>query len=142
MVQSVMCAEESASPTVPVLVPVTEACIGLLEAFTRVGDGRCDQGRDHPVAAVLALAAAATVAGMRGYTAITGWVADVPAAIRHDLYARTGGRLRAGPASRATIWRVLTGADPEVSSAPWLSTTTSTTLSTSSDAGASIAATR
>ncbi|MFC0861905.1 hypothetical protein ACFHYQ_06315 [Sphaerimonospora cavernae] len=36
-------------------------------------DGRSDQGRDHPVTAVLALAAAATVAGMTGYRAITGW---------------------------------------------------------------------
>jgi predicted transposase YbfD/YdcC len=113
VVQSVMCAEESASSTVPVSVPVAVACTGLLALFTRVGDGRCDQGRDHPVAAVLALAAAATVAGMRGYTAITGWVADVPAAIRHDLYARTGGNTQAGPVSRATIWRVLTGADPQ-----------------------------
>ena len=37
---------------------------------------RVGQGRDHFVAAVLALAAAAVVAGMKGYTAITGWVAD------------------------------------------------------------------
>jgi hypothetical protein len=42
-----------------------------------VSDGRVRQGRDHPVTAVLALAAAAVVAGMKGYTAITGWVADV-----------------------------------------------------------------
>jgi hypothetical protein len=35
---------------------------------------------------VLALAAAAVVAGMRGYTAITGWVADVPPAILAGLY--------------------------------------------------------
>ncbi|MFC0862178.1 transposase family protein [Sphaerimonospora cavernae] len=45
--------------------------------FKKVTDGRSDQGRDHPVAAVLALAAAATVAGMTGYRAITGWIADV-----------------------------------------------------------------
>ena len=30
------------------------------------------------MAAVLALAAAAVVAGMKGYTAISGWVKDVP----------------------------------------------------------------
>src|ERR1039457_1004551 len=55
-----------------------------------VSDGRAGQGRDHPVAAVLALAAAAVVAGMRGYTAITGWVAEVPSAILADLYLRSG----------------------------------------------------
>ena len=59
-------------------VPVSDVCCGLLELFAGVPDGRAGQGRDHPVAAVLALAAAAVVAGMRGYTAITGWVADVP----------------------------------------------------------------
>jgi hypothetical protein len=58
------------------VVPVAQVCAGLLQSFAQVSDGRSDQGRDHPVAAVLALAAAATVAGMGGYTAITGWVAD------------------------------------------------------------------
>lgn len=113
MVQSVMCAEESAPAMASVSVPVADTCTGLLALFANVGDGRSDQGRDHPVVAVLALAAAATVAGMRGYRAITGWVADVPADVRHDLYTRTGGNIQVGPASRATIWRVLTGADPE-----------------------------
>ena len=42
----------------------------VLELFARVPDGQVGQGRDHPVAAVLALAAAAVVAGMKGYTAI------------------------------------------------------------------------
>lgn len=39
---------------------------------------------------VLALAAAAVVAGMSGYTAITGWVSDVPAAVLADLYIWAG----------------------------------------------------
>jgi predicted transposase YbfD/YdcC len=112
VVQSVMCAEESA-PAPPVVVPVAEVCTGLLALFTQISDGRCDQGRDHPVAAVLALAAAATVAGMGGYTAITGWIADVPVQIRHDLYADSGAEPAAMPPSKATIWRVITGADPE-----------------------------
>jgi hypothetical protein len=43
-------------------------CCDLLELFAGVSDGRVGQGRDHPVAAVLALAAAAVVAGMKGYT--------------------------------------------------------------------------
>ena len=53
---------------------VTEVCGDLLKLFGSVSDGRSGQGRDHPVAAVLALAAAAVVAGMKGYTAIAGWV--------------------------------------------------------------------
>jgi predicted transposase YbfD/YdcC len=104
-------------PAVPVPVPVLDVCGDLLDLFGgvpgRVPDGRSGQGRDHPAAAVLALAAAAVVAGMKGYTAITGWVADVSAAVLADLYLRAGA-IPAGPPSKTTIWRVLTDADPEV----------------------------
>jgi predicted transposase YbfD/YdcC len=93
-------------------VPVSDVCCGLLELFAGVSDGRVGPGRDHPVAAVLALAAAAVVAGMKGYTAITGWVADVPPAILTDLYLRSGAA-PAPPPSKTTIWRVLTDADAE-----------------------------
>jgi predicted transposase YbfD/YdcC len=91
---------------------VTEVCGDLLKLFGSVPDGRSGQGRDHPIAAVLALAAAAVVAGMKGYTAIAGWVRDVPPPVLADLYLRTG----AGPArppSKATIWRVVTDADAD-----------------------------
>jgi predicted transposase YbfD/YdcC len=94
-------------------VASAQACTGLLELFARVSDGRSEQGRDHPVAVVLALAAAAVVAGMRGYTAITGWVADVPARVLAGLYTRAGAT-PAGPPSKSTIWRVMTDADPDV----------------------------
>jgi predicted transposase YbfD/YdcC len=47
---------------------------------------------------------------MRGYTAITGWVADVPPAILAGLYLRSGAA-PAPPPSKTTIWRVLTDAD-------------------------------
>ncbi len=93
-------------------VPVSDVCCDLLKLFAGVTDGRAGPGRDHPVAAVLALAAAAVVAGMKGYTAITGWVADVPPAILADLYLRSGSA-PAPPPSKTTIWRVLTGADAE-----------------------------
>lgn len=76
--QSVMSAAQVPVPVGVAQAPVAEVCTGLLDLFAQVGDGRCDQGRDHPVAAVLALAAATTVAGMTGYTAIAGWVGDVP----------------------------------------------------------------
>lgn len=78
MGQSVIYAAASARADPIVPVPVADACGDLLELFAGVSDGRAGPGRDHPVAAVLALAAAAVVAGMKGYTAITGWVADVP----------------------------------------------------------------
>jgi predicted transposase YbfD/YdcC len=92
---------------------VTEVCGDLLKLFGSVPDGRSGQGRDHPVAAVLALAAAAVVAGMKGYTAIAGWVRDVPPPVLADLYLRTGAG-SARPPSKATIWRVVTDADADV----------------------------
>ncbi len=78
----------------------------LLRRFAAVSDGRSEQGRDHPVAVVLTLCAAAVLGGMRSFTAIAGWVADVPAEILTRLYARP-----ARSPSKTTLWRVLTGAD-------------------------------
>ena len=112
MGQSVIYAAASAPAEPIVSVPVADACCDLLELFAGVSDGRVGPGRDHPVAAVLALAAAAVVAGMKGYTAITGWVADVPPVILADLYLRSGAA-PAPPPSKTTIWRVLTDADTE-----------------------------
>jgi predicted transposase YbfD/YdcC len=110
--QSLIPAAVSAHAAPIVSVPVSDTCHDLLELFAGVPDGRTGQGRDHPVAAVLALAAAAVVAGMKGYTAITGWVADVPSAVLADLYLRSGA-VPAAPPSKTTIWRVLTDADTE-----------------------------
>ena len=81
-------------------------CPELLQLFSEVSDGRRDQGRVHPVAVVLALCAAAVAAGMRSFTAIAGWAADVPAELLTQLY----GQCAEAP-SKATIWRVATGAD-------------------------------
>jgi predicted transposase YbfD/YdcC len=78
----------------------------LLRRFAAVSDGRSDQGRDHPVGVVLTLCAAAVLGGMRSFTAIAGWVADVPAEVLARLYARP-----ARFPSKTTLWRVLTGAD-------------------------------
>lgn len=84
----------------------------LLERFRVVSDGRSDVGRDHPVAAVLTLAAAAVVAGIRSFAAIAGAVADTPAQVLASLYARCGSDTRRPP-SPSTIWRVITGADAD-----------------------------
>ena len=122
MSQSVTYAAASAPAEPIVSVSVADACSDLLELFAGVSDGRTGTGRDHPAAAVLALAAAAVAAGMKGYAAITGWVADVPSAIRADVYLRRGAA--AGPPpSKTTIWRVLTDADAgavDVAVGTWL----------------------
>jgi hypothetical protein len=89
--------------------PSAVMCSELLVRFAEVSDGRSDQGRIHPVAVVLALCAAAVVAGMGSFTAIAGWAADVPAELLAQLY----GRVAQAP-SKATIWRVITGADAVV----------------------------
>ena len=114
MAQSVMPAVALAEhePVVLSGPEVAASACDLLELFGSVTDGRSGRGRDHPVAAVLALAAAAVVAGMKGYTAIAGWVKDVPPPVRADLYMRAGAA-PVGPPSKATIWRVITDADPE-----------------------------
>ncbi|MFV2010799.1 MULTISPECIES: transposase family protein [unclassified Micromonospora] len=97
----------------PVVGDVASSCHDLLELLIAVSDGRSAQGRDHPVAVVLTLVAAATVAGATGYTAIAGWVADVPAEIMDSLHERVAAR-PAGPPSRSTIWRVCADADADV----------------------------
>jgi len=84
----------------------TVVCPDLLQRLAEVSDGRCEQSRVHPVAVVLALCAAAVVAGMRSFTAVAGWAADVPAELLTQLYGR-----HSEPPSKATIWRVVTGAD-------------------------------
>jgi predicted transposase YbfD/YdcC len=101
-----------AVPAPIVSLPVADGRCDLLELLAEVPDGRTGQGRDHPVAAVLALAAAAVVAGMKGYTAISGWVADVPPPVLAGLYLRCGAA-PAPPPSKTTIWRVLTDAGTE-----------------------------
>ena len=55
---------------------------------------------------VLTLCAAAVLGGMGSFTAIAGWVADLPAEVLARLYARP-----ARSPSKTTLWRVLTGAD-------------------------------
>lgn len=90
--------------------------VDLLQRFVEVSDGRTDQGRDHPVAVVLVLCAAAVLGGMRSFTAIAGWVADVPVVLLELLYQRVAfdrsNRKVASFPSKTTLWRVLTGADP------------------------------
>jgi predicted transposase YbfD/YdcC len=134
------CAIPAAEPvtTEPLVrVPLAQTCGDLFELLANVTDGRCERGRDHPVAAVLALAAAATVAGMTGYTAIAGWIADVPAQVRADLYARAGAVPAPAP-GKTTLWRVLSAADADTlddAIGSWLTATRRTDDDTTSAVG-------
>ena len=82
----------------------------LLACFLDVPDRRAPRWVEHPLAAVLALCAGAVVAGMCSFTAVAGWIADVPADLLDQLYLRCGAG-PTGPPSKATVWRVVTGVD-------------------------------
>ena len=62
MPQSAISSTESVSSVVLDGASFTPSCHGLLDLLLVVSDGRSGQGRDHPVAVVLAMVAAATVA--------------------------------------------------------------------------------
>ncbi|SDS44051.1 ISAs1 family transposase [Actinoplanes derwentensis] len=132
MPQSVIPTTDPASSATVGEASFTPSCHGLLELFLAVSDGRSDQGRDHPVAVVLALVAAATVAGLKGYSAMSGWVADVPCHILDGLYTRAEAR-PAGRPSRSTLWRVCTDTDTDVLDAVIAEWTTTQQTATSTD---------
>ena len=54
--------------------PDAYAGAGLARRLGEVPDHRASAWVEHPLSAVLALCAAAVVAGMRSFTAIAGWV--------------------------------------------------------------------
>ncbi|MET7889537.1 transposase family protein, partial [Streptomyces avermitilis] len=90
------------APTVPDDLP------GLLTCLAQVPDPRRDQGRHHPLAFVLSLAACAVLAGAKSLAAIAEWAADAPP----NVLARLGGPCREpgrGPVApaEATVRRVL-----------------------------------
>ena len=51
---------------------------GLLERLAMIPDPRDRRGRRHTLASVLAVSAAAVLAGARSVTAIAEWAADAP----------------------------------------------------------------
>ena len=64
--------------------------------FHDIDDPRRRQGRRHALPTVLALAAAATLCGMRGYKAISEWVEDLgPKALERFRVRRPDGQYRA-----------------------------------------------
>jgi hypothetical protein len=74
----------------------------LLRRFASVSDGR-GAGAGSPGRGRVDLVCGGGRTGMRSFTAIAGWVADVPA----QFYRRPGTVFW----SKTTLWRVLTGAD-------------------------------
>jgi hypothetical protein len=84
---------------------------GLLARLAAVPDHRQAAWVDHPLAAVLALCAAAVVAGMRSFTAIASWVGDVPVELLTCAYTGTDRQVPARGPSKSTIWRALSGVD-------------------------------
>jgi DDE_Tnp_1-associated len=130
-------------------VGLAEAAVAgpdLLERFAGISDRRSDQGREHPVAVVLTLCAAAVLAGMRSFTAIAGWITDVPADMVACLYVAAGespcAAATTGP-SKTTVWRVLTGADAAAVDAAigaWLAQRAHHTAGTGADTGSAVVA--
>ena len=70
--------------------PAPDDLPSLLACLAQVPDPRRDQGRRHPLAFVLGLAACAVLAGAKSLAAIAEWAADAPP----QVLARLGGPCR------------------------------------------------
>jgi predicted transposase YbfD/YdcC len=86
----------------------------LLAYLAAVPDPRATRGRRHPLVAILAMAAAAVLAGARSITAIADWVADAPQPVRAALGARRDAPDHFAVPAEATIRRTLVRLDAEV----------------------------
>jgi predicted transposase YbfD/YdcC len=84
----------------------------LLACLATVHDPRRGAGRRHPLVAILAMAAAAVLAGARSVTAIAEWAADTPQPVRAALGARRDAPDRWVVPAEATIRRTLARVDP------------------------------
>jgi hypothetical protein len=84
----------------------------LLACLATVHDLRRAAGRRHPLAAILAMAAAAVLAGARSITAIAEWAADAPQPVRAALGARRDAPDRWVVPAETTIRRALARVDP------------------------------
>ncbi len=80
--------------------------------FVDIDDPRRRQGRRHPLAVVLAIAAGATLCGARGYKAMAEWAADLSPRARERFRCRhRGGRYEVP--SEFVIRDVLVRVDPD-----------------------------
>jgi predicted transposase YbfD/YdcC len=85
----------------------------LLAYLAAVPDPRAARGRRHSLIAILAIAAAAVLAGARSVTAIAEWAADAPQPVRAALGARHHAPGHLAVPAEATIRRTLARLDPE-----------------------------
>ncbi len=92
--------------------PAEGSCRDLLEALAEVIDPRKPRGIRHRLVSILALAAAAVIAGARSYVAAGQWAANAPAGVLGALavrvHPRTGGFV---VPSESTIRRTLQTCD-------------------------------
>src|ERR671913_548362 len=79
-----------------------------------IPDPSARSGRRHPLVTILALAAAAVLAGARSFAAIAEWAADAPRPVRAALGARREAPDHWVVPSEATIRRSLSRLDAEV----------------------------
>ena len=110
LVSSLSARDDTPDDGVPGSPGADATVMDLVDHFAVIDDPRHQSWVEHPLAAVLALCSAAVVAGMRGFTAIAGWVADTPPGLLREVYARCGHP--AAVPSKATIWQVITHTDP------------------------------
>jgi hypothetical protein len=96
----------------PNIMLTAEQMVSLPDFFADMTDPRRGQGRLHPLPAVLAIAAGATLCGMRGYKAISLWAADLGQKARARFRCCYRHRHYAVP-SRTVIREVLTRVDPQ-----------------------------
>jgi predicted transposase YbfD/YdcC len=83
----------------------------LLAYLAAVPDPRAARGRRHPLVAILALAAAAVLAGARSIAAIAEWAADAPQPVRAALGARRDAPDHFAVPAEATIRQTLSRLD-------------------------------
>ena len=72
----------------PRMMLTAEQMRTLPDFFAGIADPRRAQGRRHPLPAVLAIATAAVLCGMRGYKAIAGWANDLKPKSRERFRCR------------------------------------------------------
>ena len=85
----------------------------LLAYLATISDPRDRRGRRHPLVAILAIAAAAVLAGARSMAAIAEWAGDAPQLVRVALGARRDAPAHWVVPSEATIRRTLARLDAE-----------------------------
>jgi hypothetical protein len=85
----------------------------LLAYLATIPDPRAPRGHRHPLIAILAMAAAAVLAGARSMTAIAEWAADTPQSVRAALGARCDAPDHYSVPAETTIRRALGRLDPQ-----------------------------